>query len=1042
MKRSKARHESTQPPQIKGTRSPLHKTYFQPKAPYPLRNTRHVELTIAATAAALVAAVVAAAITLIALSKSSALTARQREASSALVSAEAAVNRSLLGVDLLLTQAEQLVALIRSQSADDDARRNQVLASLATQNLLVQHVSILSADGDVLMTSDGSAKRLGVELPAAFLAEVAGSAVPTLTVSPPISSFARAERVLFFARAVPLAAGGTGIAVAEVGVSRLVASTVRGIAPDAFEITFERGNGELLASHPARDALIGTQLQPALGSSNFKELDALDLQSRVTNVPAIVVAGPTLYPNLVITASIPLETALADWKNLRRGILIGAAAFIAFIVGIAVMMRAYVLKLRRAQSQIARAKVTVDQALESMVDGFLLLDNDGRVVTWNPQFLEFHPWLAASMEKDESYATIVGRAGGHPLFAPALSAKSQLIGTSPGEALLTASETEQPFPDGRIVRISERSTPDGGRVSTFTDITESKLQQRELSASKSEMRATLDAIPDLLYEVGLDGRYYSYHSPRTEVSATPSIEVVGKLVRDVLPPAAAATVMAALAEANSDRMSFGKQFELPRAKGSRWFELSVCKKATPSDGQPVFIVISRDITASRTAAAEIEALAFYDPLTNLPNRRLLMDRLKQSIASSAFSGRPAALVFIDLDHFKTLNDSMRHEVGDKLLIQAAERLLTAVKPGDTVARLGGDEFVVLLENIGNDTAAAQSGATVVAENIRVLLGHAYMLDALEYACTASLGITLINGDGSPADELLKQADIAMYQAKAAGRNAFRFYSAYMEDAIQSRALLEQELHAAAGLNQFALHYQQQVNADNIVVGAEALIRWNHPERGIVLPDKFIPFAEETGLITQIGAWVVENACEQLGRWATDSETAHLSLSLNVSAQQFRQPTFVATVRMALARHAVDPERLMLEITESVMLDDVDASIAKMDELVRIGVRFSLDDFGTGHSSLSYLTRLPISQLKIAQPFIDNIGTNASDAVVIQTIVGMARNLGLEVIAEGVETQAQRDFLAAHGCNLCQGFLFGRAVSAAAFRASIDAPVIA
>jgi EAL domain-containing protein (putative c-di-GMP-specific phosphodiesterase class I) len=317
-----------------------------------------------------------------------------------------------------------------------------------------------------------------------------------------------------------------------------------------------------------------------------------------------------------------------------------------------------------------------------------------------------------------------------------------------------------------------------------------------------------------------------------------------------------------------------------------------------------------------------------------------------------------------------------------------------------------------------------------------LLSKPYALDTLEYACTASLGVTLIRGDGSSADDMLKQADIAMYQAKAAGRNAFRFYSAYMQDAIQSRALLEQELHVAAGLNQFVLHYQQQIDGNDAVVGAEALIRWNHPTRGTVVPDQFIPFAEETGLITEIGTWVIENACAQLNRWARDSHMAHLTLSLNVSAHQFRQATFVSTVLQAMHRHAVNPARLMLEITESVMLDNIDASITKMDELVAAGVRFALDDFGTGHSSLSYLTRLPISQLKIAQPFIDNIGTNASDAVVIQTIVGMAKNLGLEVIAEGVETQSQRDYLAAHGCQLCQGFLFSRPLPVAEFHASL------
>ncbi len=1001
-----------------------------------MRKSRQVELTVAAIAVALLVAVGAAAFTLIEQSKNSALSARQREAASSLVSAAAAVNRSLLGVDLLLAQSNELVALVQSGTANDALRSNEVLNNLATQNLLVQHISILSNDGVVLMSSDPNATRLGVELPSGFAAEVAANPVPTLAVSAPVASFARSERVLFLARPVSLSHGVMGLAVAEVSVSRFIANTVRGIAPDGFELTIERGNGELLASHPLRDAIVGAKLIPSLGAGNFRENGAADPQSRVTAVPAIVVAGPTLYPNLIVTASLPLSIALADWEILRGGILAGALAFIVFILAVASLTRSYVLRIRRARSQIAQAKVTVDQALESMVDGFLLLDAEGRVVTWNPRFLQFHPWLAGIIKKDQLYGDIVNDAGGRPKLLTPPSANRHDSDSAANNQGAISSEIEQLFPDGRIVRISERGTPDGGRVSTFTDITDSKMQQRELTASRSELQATIDAIPDLLYEVGLDGLYYSYHSPRTEIRGTQPDEIVGKNVQDVLPPSAAATVMAALAEANSARMSFGKQFELPLATGNRWFELSVCRKAMPIAEQPVFIVISRDVTANRTAAAEIEALAFYDPLTELPNRRLLMDRLKQSIAVSAFGGRPAVLIFIDLDHFKTLNDSMRHEVGDKLLMQTAARLLTAAKPGDTVARLGGDEFVVLLGNVGDDVPTARLRAAITAETIRTLLALPYALDAIEYACTASLGITVINGDNSPAEDILKQADIAMYQAKAAGRNAFRFYSSYMQEAIESRAQLEQDLHLAAGLNQFVLYYQKQVDEVDAVVGVEALIRWEHPSRGIVMPGQFIPFAEEAGLISEIGAWVIEATCAQLEQWARHESTARLVLSLNVSAQQFKQPSFVQMVLQAISRHAVDPTRLMLEITESVMLEDVDASIHKMNQLVSEGMRFSLDDFGTGYSSLSYLTRLPIAQLKIAQAFINNIGTSESDAVVIQTIVGMAKNLGLEVIAEGVETKAQRDYLAAHGCRLCQGYFFSDPVPVNVFEASL------
>jgi len=439
-----------------------------------------------------------------------------------------------------------------------------------------------------------------------------------------------------------------------------------------------------------------------------------------------------------------------------------------------------------------------------------------------------------------------------------------------------------------------------------------------------------------------------------------------------------------------------------------------------------------DITARKLAENEIRHLAFYDSLTHLPNRRLLLDRLKQALASSARSHQRGALLFIDLDNFKLLNDTLGHDRGDLLLQQVAERLITCVRESDTVARQGGDEFVMMLEDLTEDSEEAAARAEHVARKIIAVLDQPYQLVGQEYHITPSIGVTLFQGPHGSMDELLKQADIAMYQAKTAGRNTLRFFDPAMQATVVSRALMEADLRHALVENRLRLYFQTQVLHDGRILGAEVLLRWEHPLRGLVSPLDFIGLAEETGLICPIGQWVLETACAQLVKWEGSADTSQLHLAVNVSARQFRQPDFVEQVRQALSTSKLAPERLKLELTESVVLDSIDEAVSKMRSLKEMGVRFSMDDFGTGYSSLAYLTKLPLDQLKIDQSFVRNIGVNHSDSAIVQTIVGMAGNLGIEVIAEGVETEAQRAFLEQHGCMICQGYLFSKPVPLEAF----------
>lgn len=463
---------------------------------------------------------------------------------------------------------------------------------------------------------------------------------------------------------------------------------------------------------------------------------------------------------------------------------------------------------------------------------------------------------------------------------------------------------------------------------------------------------------------------------------------------------------------------------------AEWLNIS---SVSAADGTVTHYVASfSDLTNNKEAAAEIHRLAYYDPLTKLPNRRLFQEQLAKALAVSGRSRKYGALLFIDLDNFKSLNDTLGHDMGDMLLTQVAQRLLGCIREGDTVARQGGDEFVVMLEELSQNPEEAAIQAEDVGEKILAALNRSYQLTSFECHSTPSIGITLFNDQAETVDELLKRADIAMYAAKAMGRNTLRFFDPVMQFAVTARATLEADLHRALAENQFKLYFQLQAHHDHQVIGAEVLLRWEHPERGLISPSEFIPLAEETRLILPIGLWVLDAACAQLKKWEAFPQTRRLQLAVNVSAHQFHQTCFVEQVSAVLEKHAVQPERLKLELTETLVLDNIDDTIIKMQALKKIGVDFSMDDFGTGYSSLAYLTQLPLDQLKIDQSFVHNIGVKPTDAVIVQTIIGMADNLGMKVIAEGVETEEQRAFLELHGCSAVQGYLFGRPVPLAEF----------
>ena len=454
-----------------------------------------------------------------------------------------------------------------------------------------------------------------------------------------------------------------------------------------------------------------------------------------------------------------------------------------------------------------------------------------------------------------------------------------------------------------------------------------------------------------------------------------------------------------------------------------------------------YVATTTDISASKADQKRIETLAFYDQLTQIPNRTLLYDRLLQSLTNNTRNKEISALLFLDIDHFKSLNDTLGHDVGDLLLKVVADRLKICVRKRDTVARLGGDEFVILLERLGELNAEAANRTQQIAEKILTILNEPYILNSNEHHCTFSIGATLFDSHNSNADSILRQADIAMYRAKADGRNTLRFYNKKMQEELNLRVELEKDLRLAVQKNQFQLHYQVQVDDSNHAFGAEALIRWLSPDRGLVSPFHFIPLAEETGLIIKIGQWVLETACAQLKLWQRTPRTKDLVLSINVSPKQFYLTDFVKSVENAIAHYEIDPSRLKIELTESLLLSNINDTISKMTVLKSIGVNFSLDDFGTGYSSLQYLKRLPINQLKIDQSFVRDITVDSSDQAVVLAIIAMAHALNLSVIAEGIETEEQKEMLLNSGCKFYQGHLFGKPVPIEQFESSLKVKLI-
>ena len=822
--------------------------------------------------------------------------------------AEAALNHNMLSIDLLLSGAQDMLQL---QPHADVQGESRMLAVVARGNLLVSRVAVVDAQGRVRASSEPSGALQEMSLPTAFLASVVSSAAQRLYISTPVLSFATTQQVLYFARPLKGRDGQRLAVVAEVPLAKLANVLTQGHEVSGLEIVFEQNDGRRMLALP--DLPEAGPLRAPHSDAPLPDR-AWNTPARISGVPALVASRQLVYPNLRLSVSLPEDQALERWEYERNMVAAAALVFCAMVLLAAAVAVVVFDRMAQARKDIADAKALLDQALESMVSGFVLLDAQQRVAHWNRRFVELFPWMRGAMASGMPFRQVLEQSVAHHLPVGSDAERQQWIALRLAQQQDGTGAHEQVLPDGHCIHVLERATPEGGWVITYHDVT------------------------DL-----------------------------------------------------------------------------------------------------RRANEEIEHLAFYDPLTGLPNRRLLLDRLGRAPVLSQRSGKVGALLFLDLDHFKDLNDTLGHEVGDELLQAVAQRLLANVRVADTVARLGGDEFVVMLSDLSTSTQEAAALAQRIGEKILRGLSEPYVLRGHTHQGAASIGATLFGASAQSASELLRQADIAMYQVKARRGNALCFFDPKMQTAINDRAQLEADLRQALVAQQLVLHYQPQATLQGDVIGAECLLRWQHPQRGMVPPGQFIAVAEESDLILHIGQWVLHSACTQLARWQEQPQWAHLQLSVNVSARQFRQSDFVHQVIETLQVTGARAPLLTLELTESLVLDNVEDAIDKMHQLRTKGVRFSVDDFGTGYSSLAYLTRLPLHQLKIDQSFVRNLGSRPSDDVIVQTIIGMGRNLDLEVIAEGVETEAQKAILAGHGCDLYQGYLLARPMPVADFERSLGGP---
>lgn len=722
-----------------------------------------------------------------------------------------------------------------------------------------------------------------------------------------------------------------------------------------------------------------------------------------------------------VGVSLPLTEHLARLDQ-RNGHMWASHGF-SWLFGLAIIFVALRSVLAKVDDS-NRIQQRYQDIFEQSLDGILLIDPDTmRAVEFNQvayQALgytreEFAAIHAFDIEAPEAEGTLVKqlallRQHGAVSFESQYCCKDGSL----RDFLVT----------GKLISIADKQMIQ----SSFHDITMRKRAQRQIAEERDKSQLYLDTVQSLMLALDDTGKVTMINRFGCQLLGYNETELIGKdwfitCLPELERESKVRPYFAHLMEGKIEHQHYFENV-LITASGEEVLVAWHNALLYGNDGDIIGTLSSgEDITQRKAIEQEVHNLAFYDPLTGLPNRRLLVERILHSMAESERDQHFRALLFMDLDNFKHLNDTQGHDVGDQLLIETAQRVRQCIREVDSVSRHGGDEFIVLLEHLSDQANDAAAQTVVVVDKILSQLNQPYMLERQQYQSSISIGITLYKGHEHTLDEVLKRADLAMYQSKSAGRNRYHFFDPQMQAAINTRAELENDLYQALRNQHFELHYQPQLDDDGHCVAAEALLRWRSPVRGLVSPRDFIDLAEETQLILPIGYWVLQQACRQLLRWARESQTSHLCLSVNVSALQFKRDDFAQQLIDLVQLSGINPALLKLEITESVLVEDIDKVVDKMEQLRQVGVTFSLDDFGTGYSSLSYLKQLPLDQLKIDISFVRDILTSSNGEAICRAIVSLGRSLELDVVAEGVESEQQWQLLKQQGCVQAQGYLF-------------------
>jgi diguanylate cyclase (GGDEF)-like protein/PAS domain S-box-containing protein len=845
---------------------------------------------------------------------------------------------------------------------------------------------------------------------------------------------------LYFASPIELAGQFQGAIVSKIDLSSLSFLTRQN---DAFVTD---SNGVIIISHDP-----GLMMMSVSGATvgRLSSQERLSLY-QTTDFPEIKIQSwkglpdsrlkliqNEKYPFVMATAELP-EYGLtiytkADLPNLpllERGqrsnfLLVWLSGSVAILIAGGLFF--YFRSVRQSKSAVETSEKRMQLLLASVSNGIWGLDKDGNTTFVNYAAANMLGYVPEELIHKPMHSTV------HHSFpdgSPYPADKCPMHATLVDGKSRTGMEEVLWRKDGSHFPVNYSSHPifqQGkleGAVVVFEDISGHRQKDEALSLASSVYQSSNDGIlvtdeDNLILDVNPAFTKITGYTLEDVIGKNPSMFQSGRHDREFFQQ----MWQSILAEGRwqGEVWDHLKNGELQ----AKWLSISVIRH---SDGS-IFRHVGQfsDITEKKRKDELIWEQANFDSLTNLPNRRLFADRFRQAMSSSARSWRYGALLSLDLDQFKRLNDTFGHSKGDQLLIEVASRLRLCVREEDTVARMGGDEFMVVLTGLSSSKNEAALQAELISEKIRSELCRPYQLDKTEHHTSSSVGIVLFLGHADSHEKLLAHVDTAMYQAKAKGRNSICFFDASMQDVLDKRGHLESALRLALELNEIKLHYQLQVDNSGLPIGVEALLRWSNPQLGDVPPVHFIPVAEESGLILPIGLWVLKTACKQLAKWQSSPQFGHLSIAVNVSAIQFREAGFVSIVNNVLKKSGVKPERLKLELTESLVIDNIDDSIRKMNELKALGVKLSMDDFGTGYSSLSYLSRLPFDQLKIDQSFVRNITTSQHNAAIVQTIISMAQSLGMDVIAEGVETEEQREFLDLRGCPAYQGYLYAKPV---------------